>query len=370
MRHHCGSRFVLLCLTLSLNTACSINSDRALSAPDTLDTKSCVFTASEGPQAAISALGTKEIVRTFFDKEYNFSYLRAIGHASVVSSIDFINKTDVTLYKAKELPTSGCSANLFEGLKSMPSDLQRGWGDDIEADADGSFILGLYLSKSPSWARPSLNNSAAIIIRKNTNRWTLVHEFMHHLFQLRAAEQGYDDDQARLEFSASIKAFNEIEDDKKLTDHQKAIAMVPAYERYAKALKVILTHYFLEEITIEATLKDLNKTGDLGFAPVSSNWYIQSSVDKVTNYYLELTRAGDGIKKKLEGYAGREALAYRILVADVSIGDLFTQATKISDKYPIENRINGILGFDFETHEGCAHSDHFDQDAPKIQTPR
>ncbi|MBC7371265.1 MAG: hypothetical protein H7326_06860, partial [Bdellovibrionaceae bacterium] len=169
-----SAKLIFTVFAFSFTAACSKSSDdKPIVAPlNKIDMKSCVYTLNQGDTANFGALYTKEISKVYFGKEYNLALLKAVSTASVSSSLDFINRTSATVYKSAAVPTQKCTSDLFAGAKDMTSDVLTRWDDANAGIPEDSVILGLYLPKVKSATYPSLNDSAAIIVRQNTNRWT------------------------------------------------------------------------------------------------------------------------------------------------------------------------------------------------------
>ncbi len=360
-------KFLVTGFVLGSVAACSSGSDdgKNLTAPKEMNTFSCQFTLTEGGTADYSALGTSKTARTYFEKEFNLNYLAAVYTSSVDETLRFVNLTGATVYKSELIPTNLCSSSLYTGAQTMPSDISDKWKSSNKDLPKGQVILGLYLPKKDSSLFPSLHKGAAIIVRENTNRWTLVHEFMHHLFMLRADETGYDDEGIRAEYSITKAIIENIFSDESLDDNKKSQKSALPFARFAKAQDTLLLHYFLEEITIEAILKDASSNGVLKYVPTEEgNWYIYESAKKALKLYEDIS----DVASQLLNYLPSSAVAERAAIADLkaSIEKRKVTIAALTDRFPYTNESQGgvLLSGAAPSHVGCSHA----EEGEKIMT--
>lgn len=372
-------KFLVIGIVLSSIVACSnSSSDGGGNLKDkkviSYNTKSCEFSLNQGDSAKSWLLGTRDIKSSYFDKEFNRAYLEAVSKASVSETIRFVNQTGATVYKSSLVETKECSSSLFADANSMPSDIENKWNEATKTTDDSdSFVLGLYLPKTDSSKYPSLYNGAAIIVRENTNRWTVVHEFMHHLFMLRASEQGYDETTGRENYINGITELKMVLERKDLTDAQIALAAVEPMKKYAAGLDSMMIHFTLEEMTIEATLKDTLAAGSLKYVPANSNWYIYSSAENASKSYDSVYDLARAIRSALPYDKTLERSAM-----DSIINLVLTRKTAMSEitrKYPYDNKalIGGMLLLPDDQHTGCSHTAEVQQilnEGAKIGLPK
>lgn len=352
-------KFLVTGIVLSSIVACSSSSDdNKLKAPKGMNTFSCQFSLTEGGTADYSALGTSKTAQAYFDKEFNLNYLAAVSTSSVDETLRFVNMTGATVYKSELIPTNLCSSSLFSGAQTMPSDISDKWKSSNKDLPEGQVILGLYLPKKDSSFFPSLHDGAAIIVRENTNRWTLVHEFMHHLFMLRAVETGYSDEGMRAEYSVAATIVDDIDSDKSLGIFEKYQKIALPFARFAKAQDNLLLHYFLEEITIEATLKDASAADVLKYVPTEEgNWYIYESAKKALKMYENISDVAD----KMLIYLPSSATVERAAMTDLKASIAKRKATiaTLKARFPYDDKSQGgvLLSGAAPSHVGCSHSE-------------
>lgn len=340
---------LFLSVLLLTSVACSNSSGGSSSGdvlpPADIDTRSCVYEATEGDVAVMENLEGTEIVKASFDKEYNHSLLQGVLGASVVESIPFINQTGATVYKApRAFVEKHCSRDLFASAKTPPSDLVQEWRRAAGDGTDG-VLMGLFL---PRLSLPSTKDKAAILVIENGNRWTLVHEFLHHLFMKQAETTGYSDTESQAEYRKQIKAFNAIADSG-ASNKEIARRVAKMFPSFIKAIDTMLVHFPLEESTIERLMKDEARRGNLKYAPESSNWYLNSSADKAIDLYKALEKIESKIDQENEStIAIREAM--KVVTARIS------EARRLKNEYPEMRNASFEFGR-HEDHEGCSRQD-------------
>lgn len=338
---------------------------------DNYDTKSCKFSDSQGDSADFSALSSSQITKTYFDKEYNKAYFNAVAKANVTSTIQFIDQTEATVYKTAPIQTSVCSKPLFASASTMPSDLEDFWDKSTVGSAPGVYVLGLYLSKSNDPSLPSLHNGGAIYVRENASRWTVVHEFMHHLFHLRAVQQGFVEGQALQDLSESTNDLNDLMKMTELPDKEWLSRFMPIFMRFAKATDTQMVHFTLEEMTIEANMKEAASASQLLFAPEDSNWYIHSSAKSALEAYDKVTTLGEAMIKVTDRNCQKQAAAKKTKAFKCDLPDTTPIKMVLKKIYKTEDAIKALQKkypyFDdplaggvlvtnhVQDHEGCAH---------------
>lgn len=333
--------------------------DKPTSTISSYDTKSCKYELLEGDSADFSLAESADFTSSYFNKEYNQAHLKAILTTNVNASIDFINQTGVTVYKSSPIASELCQKPLFAQATTLPDDLNTIWSRATGSNQDDdSLILGIYLPKNYDQTATSLQSSAAIILRENTNRWTLVHEYMHHLFSQRSIDLGYDQHLELNKLNSAILEMRRIAQDPTKSESKKIALLAEPFAQYAKGIDNQMIHFSLEEMTIEAILKTLQNQGSLKYAPSGSNWYISVSADKATENYKTVEDLGYKLLLELP----YNAIKQRELVIDALavITERMKEIESIRREYPKEHYSflagNGLVADDHRTHhEGCSH---------------
>lgn len=225
---------------------------------------SCFGTYNEGEVATVHPVRVGE---TFFHKKLDLGKLDSLSFASPKETYAFALASGVDVYQTPD-DVGGC--RLFKDVPAAPSALLELWN----AANKGGGLLGLF---NPINRVSSLGFSRAVImVRGDTSRYTLVHEFMHHLFNSERENHGYNDgvvirrfDTALDTLEASIKVFGkgDLTADKLRKDPAAARVFMKAWVEMAEARLPIEENFSLEEVTIESTLLQRNVDGQFG--PIS-----------------------------------------------------------------------------------------------------
>ncbi len=154
---------------------------REVPVDDNYDIASCAYSLNDGPNL-LNLSYTPDIQKTYFEKSIDLGKLNKVLPASAEASISFMKTTELEIYK---INSDYGRCKMFSSLTLAPKDLQDHW-DKVQGDGETSIIVGLYLPKAKK-DLTSVSDKAAFLIREDTSRWTLVHEYTHHLFRL---EQG------------------------------------------------------------------------------------------------------------------------------------------------------------------------------------
>jgi hypothetical protein len=303
------------------------------------DTKSCQFSASEGERAYENLLNTESIVTTSFGKEFNENYFTAIAKASIENSILFIRQTDVELYRASAVPTKACTRSLFANLNPLPADIQGHW-NSLGGSDPTIIILGLYLGEAQEHLR-STETKAAIIVRENTNRWTLVHEFMHHLFQLRMTEKGIDVEKVKDEFVSIASQWTDFNEYRTYTAEEMR-SKVKAWNQLIDKGVLVYSSYTLEEMTIEKYMKEKFATGQLSYVPADSNYYIYASGKKAASIFSKMKSEATALQRKA-----------RKMMLEEEVGELQQRINLLSSR---EQEVANIMAAYPDTKETGGHS--------------
>ena len=353
-------------LSLSACSGSGSGGDSSQREPKTygFPTQSCVYGLLEGQSADVSQLQQKTVEHASFDKPYNAALFRAVAKSNIPSTIELISKTAAVVYQADAAPTQECSVDLFSSLPTLPSDLRSKWMSAAPEDAQ-SILLGLYLpmNSRPDNDLPSVSNHAAIIVRKNTNRWTLVHEFMHHLFMLESVERGYNEKVAFAKYKETIENVKAIENDATLSNSQKIEKHVLNYVELVAAFDSQLIHFTLEEMTIEKAMKEASSSRKLLYAPESSNWYIHSSAEKARETWNHVKELGYELIQYANSEPGHDAAAAKVREMNSFIDSRLNEISRIDYAYPVLGQMDHALSLQLglELHVGCSHDQKADE---------
>ncbi len=314
---------------------------------------SCKYDYNSGGSALSLA---KSETQTYFGKKYNSSNLESILGAGPASIVNFAESTGVRFYQTSSFSDKGCS--VLSSLPSLPSDLQ----DEFDGVNSKGGTLGLYLNKGTA-NLPSTNQRAAIIVRRDANKWVLTHEFMHHLFHDKLAETpGYSD--VREDYYIAKKAVK-----KASREYLNGSKNTEEYYSAIKALNTslikVLKAYFLEEMTIETILAEKFDSGTFTDVvegqKINGAFYIVSSRDNA-KIYIETLRAENDLAKiaLYKKSADFKEFEQEIAKLEKEMNELAKPAQRYKDKKESEFRRSGLYDDGqmaaMINHQGCSHS--------------
>lgn len=269
-------------LLLGLLSACSSGGggggkDQGLTGKPTGDT-GCAYTFDQGGTVALS-LPASDLRVTFFDKKLDLSRLRAIGQASARSTFEFMKADGVDAYHVRS-GDENASCLLFQPIPSAQGALKKIWTD---VKVEGGVILGLFLPLDRS-SKAGLNRPA-ILLRVDTDRYTLVHEYMHYVFNKVREARGYSDGELTgrvgRQGTRFMDAYKAIPEDSSRITRGQAVELIDSWLALTKSMVELNENFALEEMSIEAVLQDADKAGVLGqvlsYDRENSGEYVSSS---------------------------------------------------------------------------------------------
>lgn len=226
-----------------------------------------------------------------FDKPFDVNLVTPILKASAINTVTYINKTGVQIYGA-EIKGPGC--NFHGTLQTMPTDIQAHWSQATSEDTSTSRTMGLYLSKESDPEIASLKVKSAIIVRLNSARWTLIHEFMHHLFNAEYIDKHINLQQLRSDLIAALKAIDQKPES--FDDSSQATrSYVAAWENGVALFDTINRAFPLEEVAVEDQLAKFYEAGQLQAVAEdeakNGQWYMQERA----SFYIK--RVNDLLEK-------------------------------------------------------------------------
>ena len=260
---------------------------------------SCKFGVNDGGNADYD--GKADIQTTYFDKKFDNGLLAPLLKASMRETLRFEQEHSVKLFHVNE---SVSSCNPLDIAGATPPDFQKHW-DKVATAQNGQrmILVGLYIPKSSPDVESS-TETAEIGIRRDANRWVMLHEFMHHLFETQATAEGHSSpeldalyDERSNQLNKDVDAYNEASD----TDKPIALkAVVATFILMNDVVRQQIVRFPLEEVTIETMLQKKMNGGELEFAPMmlgSSNAYIRQSATRATKFINEFQGKTADLKK-------------------------------------------------------------------------
>lgn len=261
---------------------------------------SCHFRFDEG-EAAVRLSGS-DVTVTHFGKKFDRNLLLPLLRASAAEVVRFAQENGVRFYKSAD-PIGGGACPFAATLPEAPADLKA----EFSAVGGSGATTGLYLPlQSPNL--PSTNELAAIVVRTDTNKWVLVHEYMHHLFEMQRKADGVRSlnlednftsryDEYRLAFAAAHLATGPERNDK----IKDAVAKLKSFN---EAALLLLQTNALEEMTVESYLAHLLDQNQFAFVHkqqrLNSAMYIMSSAKEPSTMLAQLTNLNANFAKEFD----------------------------------------------------------------------
>ncbi len=286
-------------LVMIAATGCNAPKDTSNTTVDNLNEEyiqaACQFAPTEGDPAQ-PGQAQPDVRKTYFDKAIDAAALKRVRSTSIIETVKVANSYGVEVHRINK---SGASCNPFDFLAEAPSDFERVWNSATDGATSKGFLAGLYLNlNSPDAA--STSRSAMIGVRRDGNRWIVVHEFMHHLFELEAAKAGMGANAVENNMNSTSDAMDAAgETYNAKPTHQNLMALTDAFEKLDAALIRLTIQFPLEEVTVETMLQDGVKVGAFSYFPSrthSSNSYIESSAAKARDYLEKLESVTDHLR--------------------------------------------------------------------------
>jgi hypothetical protein len=254
------------------------------------DERSCAYSPSDGEMATRGAERSSRSQVGAFGKAYNPDWFTAVFNASISETLSFIEKTGVRVYRSEAFSSRSCKP--FMTARELSPDLLQTWSErsrSLDGNSSGLLLAGIYLPKDPFLvSSPSLHDKAAIVLREDSDRWTLVHEFAHHNFTHVGGAQNH---------AMKLKRFLVLNE--RVTalfkgarsEEQRASEIAGFAEEYVELMDHVMTSFPLEEIAIETMLIDAFRAGQLRHvhpsAVDSAERYIDHSFSKTLALYRD-----------------------------------------------------------------------------------
>ncbi len=294
-------------LPLMALTACGFGAEapsleRRKIVPAQYDIASCRIPKTSGEEAIFAKLNSEEITTSdYFFKVYNRADLEAVLGASATSTSRYVsNLLGGRLFRVpREYREGERVCPMYTDLPLLPVELEPTWysqADQLKNPDER--LAGLYFEAcNPEDCNDRALILPTILIDDGMDRWTLVHEMMHHNFNReRKRNPNYIgdrvlDQQGREAKDEVVRLF-EFYDETKSTEALRDLAerlnwLVRVY------LKESLVNSFFEEVAIEGQLVDEFAADRLkNVAPEAAQnaiWYMRTSSVKGLKIFTDKT---------------------------------------------------------------------------------
>jgi hypothetical protein len=357
-----------LSIFVLLNSGCSQGEEDKRVQPDDIVRTyqaSCDYKYTEGAEAPDSLLPEK-ITKTYFDKILDENKIRPLLDVSGEQTVKFAKLTGVQFYKTTFYAQKSCPYT--EALPQAPADVGAIF------DSIGDSLLGLYLPIKNRNLQ-TVDDQAAILVRIDSDRWTLMHEYMHHLFNTvrNATGVGKTDQQIRSELEVNFAIYDKLNSSNKsneisiIVEQSKYLSL--AGEGYVEMLK----RFTLEEVTIETYLSDKydrdqfsyvsaeTRLGAAGYARDSASRVFESDSMFVL-IYKQTKKSIDKLSKSTEqsAVAMTKQLKEDIKKYDKLMNEiqpLFERANRYVELHGTRaNRLAGAVPMKATKAHKCSHS--------------
>ncbi len=274
-----------------------------------VDLSACDQHPEVGPSALIGNATKTEFVKSeFFNKPYDRYDLEAVLDASVKSTAQYVNSLGITLRKVVNGSPAGKCPNYF-GVPNAPDDLLAIWNEAAAGSSNNSSLQGLFFEYCGQGTGAGCKEremiNPTILVNHVADRWTLVHELMHHNFnQGRKADaeipSAFRLDQMTKYHSNQFKKF--LKDFEDLPNRGDLSSAVTELETLVKIGHHALARKPLEEVAIEGMLIDLWAKDEFknSGSREPSTWYMEYSRTEAMKQSGELAGFLAPLKKAAE----------------------------------------------------------------------
>lgn len=324
---------------------------------------SCQVRWNEGAPAPSQLPSSREAL-SFFGKVFDFSRLEVVGFLSPAGVADLIGMDGVGLYTMPLLQKGACAG--LRPIPLAPKPLQELWKERASDN-----VLGAYFPLS--WTREFGETQPAILVRQDTDGYTLAHEYLHSVYDsMRISRQILVDDL----ISDYERASQQMEMIGPFPDQMKNDkAMVQRYLKawldYNEMVVELLVIFPLEEVAIEALMQEAANRGEFHslslYNRVNSALYIQDSAD-VALQELQNIQSQALVNRTLALRHELSELAKRSATLRDRSMSLWLEARQVKiDHTEILRRLKDMmvhglispLSVDRETQHECGHAERY-----------
>lgn len=287
--------------TLALSGLLTLLIGFQTSAAEPQNMRNCEIMPEVGENADLGLMQNQNVQISHFRKPYNRNWLEAVSRTSGPETIRIVESSGAQLFK---IASADPFCHYYQSLNSAPTDLSKKWTEVVgDSTLKKSELLGLYMPISADYA--STARQPAILINESTDRYTLVHEFMHHNFNsYDGARVSYtqemimDDMQKSIKnLEARTKAYNEK---KNVEDVQ---AMAQNLLQLAQLYDQLMVRFMLEEVTIEVILGADYEKGILKNVSkksyINGGFYILNNVEQFKKFTQSVREEAERLRQSV-----------------------------------------------------------------------
>jgi hypothetical protein len=343
---------------------------------------SCEFEFTEGEPAVFNYSQGGNLVTAAFGKQYDERIYAGVARASGKGTVDYFKALGLDIYKHSDQDETNSNNQVkcpfFKSLPTLPSSFSETIKIFMPDPETNSMVLGLYYS--PGTARDADNQAPIIVLRQATDRYTLLHEGMHHLFSAQRQEDtGVSDKELKALLEKSLRLHLALERNhaQKSTGAKQASAEAIAanFKTLFESYLELMLRFTLEEIAIESKMAADFETGKL--ATVSRSSYVNgmyyvglNKEDLATKLALIDTLYAESLPVLGEHSAPLRTVYHRVnarrLALETEAAQLAKAALAKIDKEKQSGSFGlavtkGDIGLEGENHKGCAHQKELEE---------
>lgn len=242
----------------------------------------CVYDFEDGATLS-STLPARDIRVTFFGKKLDLSRLKAVGAASARSTYEFMKADGVDAYHTRRDKEEACL--LFTRIPEATGGIRSAWN---EVNKEGG-LLGLFLPVNRVRDTGFASSRPVIMLRADTDRYTLVHEYMHFVFNALREAEGKSDAELIARFERQMANYKRLGEGLRNESKADLSAFIDAYLDLGHTIVEVADGFPLEEMTIESVLNMANARGELSHVSQrnrgNSAAYILTSAVTAVRYF-------------------------------------------------------------------------------------
>lgn len=285
------------------------------------DLNRCVHKPNEGSDALMTLVGKSQIVDSgFFGKKMNLPDLAAVLDASAESTIRYAKAIGLNVFKTPYKEGERICPT-FATIDYAPERFQSIWTEASGGDTSGGTLLGLYFdypclpnAKVPAGGKRCSNSKVAepvVLVTEATDKWTLVHEMMHHNFKKTTKESGEakSDNTLLAELTKAADAVEKAKADYTALENRQDLETLILNLKLAISLALeAVSRGKLEETAIEGLLIDLWTSDQLHHVVTtgSSVWYMGVGADAAVQQIPDIKPYTDFIRAEIEEHFWNE----------------------------------------------------------------
>lgn len=255
------------------------------------DYSGCQIKPDVGQKATmINASRDEIVVSPFFNKKYDRADLLAVMESSVISTAEYAQAISLNLYKIPQSTSKQATQKRCTTHYSLPTprqELKDIWDEYSGGDNGGGQLMGLYFEDCGQSCSERKVQNPTILVNEESDRWTLVHEMLHHNFNLN---RKIDTDlPTKTQVSNTLqRLLAQLDANKQayLEDRTEGLLSLISKQTHQLSYLVyeLMTRSVFEEMAIEGMLVDEWDAGRLKFvshqSALSAVWYMSYSRDK------------------------------------------------------------------------------------------